>query len=59
MTAPCKECPDRHRACHDSCEKYQEFKRWREQVLEKARRAKEADTYEFERNEAIRRRRHI
>ncbi len=26
-TAPCKDCPDRHLACHDSCEKYKE---WRE-----------------------------
>lgn len=24
--APCKDCPDRHAACHDKCEKYQAFK---------------------------------
>ena len=23
--APCKECSDRHTACHGSCEKYQEW----------------------------------
>lgn len=23
---PCKECPDRHTACHDHCERYAEFK---------------------------------
>ncbi len=24
--APCKDCTDRHTACHDSCEKYKEWK---------------------------------
>ena len=24
--APCKNCPDRHRACWDRCEKYQAYK---------------------------------
>jgi len=24
---PCKDCPDRHTACHDSCERYAEYKR--------------------------------
>lgn len=23
-TQPCYQCPDRHRACHDSCEKYKQ-----------------------------------
>ena len=23
---PCKDCPDRHLACHDKCEKYKEWK---------------------------------
>ena len=22
---PCKDCPDRHQACHDRCEKYKAF----------------------------------
>ena len=24
---PCKDCPDRHPICHDSCPKYAEYKR--------------------------------
>lgn len=24
---PCKGCPDRHPICHDSCQKYAEYKR--------------------------------
>ena len=24
-TSPCQGCPDRHRACHDHCEAYQEW----------------------------------
>ncbi len=24
---PCKDCPDRHTACHDSCPRYAEYKR--------------------------------
>ena len=24
---PCKDCPDRHPICHDSCQKYAEYKR--------------------------------
>lgn len=24
--APCKDCKDRHLGCHDTCEKYLEFK---------------------------------
>lgn len=28
MTNPtCKDCPDRHPICHDSCPKYAEYKR--------------------------------
>ena len=27
MNAPCKDCPDRHSVCHDSCERYQTFRR--------------------------------
>lgn len=26
MVGPCKDCPDRHLACHDHCEKYQAYK---------------------------------
>jgi hypothetical protein len=24
---PCKDCPDRHPICHDSCPRYAEYKR--------------------------------
>jgi hypothetical protein len=24
--SPCKDCPDRHTACHDSCDKYKAWK---------------------------------
>lgn len=24
--APCKDCTERHEACHDSCDKYKEWK---------------------------------
>lgn len=24
--APCKDCPDRHTACHGSCDKYKQWK---------------------------------
>ena len=27
MNAPCKDCPDRALACHDTCSKYQAFLR--------------------------------
>ena len=35
---PCKECVDRHTACHDSCERYKEWKQ-RLDELNKARKA--------------------
>ena len=25
MKGPCKDCPDRHPACHDQCEKYRKW----------------------------------
>lgn len=31
VKAPCKDCPDRHLACHGSCEK---FLKYREQITE-------------------------
>lgn len=27
FASPCKDCPDRHHACHDKCEKYMTSKR--------------------------------
>lgn len=42
MTSPCKDCPDRWldantgKRCHDSCKKYQAFRRWRAEVNKRA-----------------------
>ena len=32
--APCKECSDRHTACHGSCEKYKELQAHYEKIRE-------------------------
>ena len=38
--APCKDCKDRHRACHDSCEEYQKQKAlWKARGIEESREA--------------------
>jgi len=34
---PCYQCPERHRACHDSCPRYQAWKAERERQKENAR----------------------
>lgn len=34
---PCKNCPDRHTACHDKCEKYLTAKRARDEKKEAIR----------------------
>lgn len=31
METWCKDCEDRHPGCHGKCEKYAEFKQWREE----------------------------
>lgn len=43
MKAPCKDCPDRHLACHDHCERYQAFKEWNDKRLDDQRRVTAAD----------------
>lgn len=61
MKAPCKDCTERHRACHDHCERYKAFKA-ASACLSEARRA-ERDlensliNYEKERFAKIERRR--
>lgn len=35
IPSPCKECPDRHEACHDTCERFREFRRKLEEAKEK------------------------
>ena len=41
MSAPCKNCPDREIGCHSRCNKYLEFRKKRDEALDKKR--KEAD----------------
>ena len=41
--APCKNCPDRHRACWDKCEMYQAFLTAHRAAQEALRREKKAD----------------
>ena len=43
ITAPCKDCADRHVGCHSSCEKYQAFHRENEARLEAQRMARVLD----------------
>ena len=38
MKAPCKDCSERHQACHGSCIKYKEFRA----ELDKSNKAREA-----------------
>lgn len=40
---PCKDCKDRHRACHDECERYKAFKNY----LAKIREAKIEEAKQF------------
>lgn len=35
MKAPCKDCPERHYACHDTCEKYIAFVKWSREEYKK------------------------
>ena len=42
--SPCKDCVDRHTACHDKCEKY---KAWRERLDEVNQRRKEYSNKPF------------
>lgn len=37
MKAPCKDCPDRHESCHGQCEKYQAYRKERDEMLEERR----------------------
>jgi hypothetical protein len=40
--APCRECKERHTACHDSCEKYLSWQEEKNSYREKERRDKNA-----------------
>ena len=37
MNAPCKDCSDRVVGCHGTCEKYQAFRKERDEFIEKMR----------------------
>lgn len=37
MTAPCKDCTDRHFKCHAECERYREFKKRCDDMRERER----------------------
>ena len=59
MNVPCKDCPQRVLGRHDRCESYARYKRWREELRERALARHEMDNYEKDRIEAFRRRRNI
>ena len=44
----CKDCPDRHLACHDTCKDYLERRKERERVKEIKRKAVELEHSFFE-----------
>ena len=57
INCPCKDCTDRHIACHCECEKYKEFKENREQINQEIRKKAEQEnsliSYERQRVERI------
>lgn len=46
-SAPCKNCPDRHLACHDECKKYQEYKEHNESRKAEYNRYKELQSIRY------------
>lgn len=54
--SPCKDCAERHTACHDHCQRYKDWKAEMEKVKEA--RAKYLDTKDQEWQSLIRRRKH-
>lgn len=47
MKAPCQSCPDRHFLCHDKCDKYLKYKRYREAISTERRKVLVADEYHY------------
>lgn len=45
FNSPCYECKDRHRACHDTCEKYIGYKAERKARAEEMERQNEIERY--------------
>lgn len=46
LKPPCKDCPDRHLACHDHCEKYKAFDAERKRIHDIAAKQKQK-TYDY------------
>lgn len=45
MNYPCKNCTERYRACHDTCEKYLAVKRKNDAINEARRKDRDIDEY--------------
>ena len=54
MKAPCKDCPNRHYACHDTCEKYKEFKSNNQRVSDIKQRMHHEEQYEIQKHARLR-----
>lgn len=56
VTAPCKDCPDRQLGCHGTCEKYQEYRRKRDEeaVAERQRVDSYCDMYAYKKDKVRR-----
>ena len=35
VECPCKDCPDRYCGCHANCSKYLEYRKYRDELIEK------------------------
>ena len=44
---PCKGCKDRELACHDKCSKYQKWKVWRNEVLEREKKEHQLNDWTY------------
>ena len=47
VSGPCHHCPDRHAGCHGECEKYQAFRRDREEIYQRRKKAMEEKEFTF------------
>ena len=53
ITAPCKDCKDRHIGCHSDCELYKEFQRRNEELNKRKRFENGLHSYEMRKRLAI------
>ena len=54
MKAPCKDCPNRHYACHDKCEKYKEFTDANQRMSELKYKYHHEEEYEIQKHARLR-----